>query len=69
LQERGDMMLICGDETGSVGCGVGTHFDCCDPPLAAIPEEDWFCPKCRTQKCSKKANKRKKGALSSSKAK
>jgi topoisomerase (DNA) II binding protein 1 len=69
-RERGDLMLICGDETGSIGCGVGTHIDCCNPPLTAIPKEDWFCPKCiRIQKCSKKVNKSKKGALSSSKAK
>ncbi|KAK8654381.1 hypothetical protein V6N13_128350 [Hibiscus sabdariffa] len=44
--DRGEVMLICGDENGSVGCGVGIHIDCCDPPLEAIPEEDWFCPKC-----------------------
>lgn len=69
-RERGDVMLICGDESGSVGCGMGTHIDCCDPPLTAVPEEDWFCPKCiNTQKCSKNPNKRKKGALSSSKTK
>ncbi|CAJ2629052.1 unnamed protein product [Trifolium pratense] len=67
-QERGDVMLICGDESGSVGCGVGTHIDCCNPPLTVVPEEDWFCPKCSgTQKCSQNPSKRKKGALSSSK--
>ncbi|XWS46570.1 hypothetical protein CRYUN_Cryun14cG0079200 [Craigia yunnanensis] len=44
--ERGEVMLICGDESGSVGCGIGTHIDCCDPPLDDVPEEDWFCPKC-----------------------
>ncbi|PNY09013.1 BRCT domain-containing protein [Trifolium pratense] len=69
-QERGDVMLICGDESGSVGCGVGTHIDCCNPPLTVVPEEDWFCPKCSgTQKCSQNPSKRKKGALSSSKKK
>lgn len=45
--ERGEVMLICGNESGSIGCGVGTHIDCCDPPLTEVPEEDWFCPKCR----------------------
>ncbi|OVA02555.1 BRCT domain [Macleaya cordata] len=45
-RDRGEVMLICGDESGSVGCGIGTHIDCCDPPLEAVPEEDWFCPKC-----------------------
>ncbi|KAL2934836.1 hypothetical protein RDABS01_017955 [Bienertia sinuspersici] len=44
--DRGEVMLVCGNETGSAGCGIGTHIDCCDPPLEDIPEEDWFCPKC-----------------------
>lgn len=39
-------MLICGAEGGSTGCGIGAHIDCCDPPLEAVPDEDWFCPKC-----------------------
>ncbi|KAK7269623.1 hypothetical protein RIF29_22356 [Crotalaria pallida] len=69
-RDRGDVMLICGDEKGSVGCGAGTHIDCCDPPLAEVPEEDWFCPKCsETLNCSNSSKKRKKGALSSSKRK
>ncbi|XP_058770310.1 BRCT domain-containing protein At4g02110-like [Vicia villosa] len=69
-RERGDVMLICGDESGSVGCGMGTHIDCCNPPLTAVPEEDWFCPECSsTQKYSKNPKKKKKGALSSSKTK
>ncbi|XP_077218708.1 transcription coactivator isoform X2 [Tasmannia lanceolata] len=45
-RDREELMLICGDEKGSSGCGVGMHIDCCDPPLVAVPEEDWFCPKC-----------------------
>ncbi|OIV91001.1 hypothetical protein TanjilG_16961 [Lupinus angustifolius] len=66
--DRGDVMLICGDEKSSVGCGVGTHIDCCDPPLTEVPEEDWFCPKCNeTSKLSNSSKKRKKGAMSSSK--
>lgn len=44
--DRGEQLLICGDEEGSVGCGTGTHADCCDPPLKEIPEDDWFCSKC-----------------------
>ncbi|KAK1292413.1 hypothetical protein QJS10_CPB17g01137 [Acorus calamus] len=39
-------MLICGDQEGAVGCGVATHIDCCDPPLKAVPDEDWFCSSC-----------------------
>lgn len=44
--DRGEVMLICGDESGSTGCGVGTHIDCCNPPLEHVPDEDWFCTKC-----------------------
>ena len=57
-RERGEVMLICSDESGSVGCGVGMHIDCCDPPLESIPEEDWFCPKCSGS--SKRTSPRKK---------
>uniref|UniRef100_A0A7N0SZE8 PHD-type domain-containing protein n=1 Tax=Kalanchoe fedtschenkoi TaxID=63787 RepID=A0A7N0SZE8_KALFE len=48
--DRGHQMLICGDENGSVGCGIGTHVECCDPPLQEIPDDDWFCPKCSLSK-------------------
>lgn len=27
-------------------CDAGCHTYCCDPPLAAVPAEDWFCPTC-----------------------
>ncbi|PWA54478.1 BRCT domain, Zinc finger, RING/FYVE/PHD-type [Artemisia annua] len=61
LHDRGEEMLICGDESGSIGCGVGTHIDCCDPPLDDIPDDDWFCPKCTKamNSMTKKSNKRK----------
>ncbi|TVU47343.1 hypothetical protein EJB05_06940 [Eragrostis curvula] len=52
--DRGDVMLICGDEDGKVGCGIGMHIDCCDPPLDAIPDDDWFCPKCQVPKTKPK---------------
>ncbi|KAI4349726.1 hypothetical protein L6164_010286 [Bauhinia variegata] len=42
LRNIGEVMLICGNESGSVGTGIGTHIDCCDPPLKHVPEEDWF---------------------------
>ncbi|XP_042518273.1 BRCT domain-containing protein At4g02110-like [Macadamia integrifolia] len=45
-RDRGEVMMICGDEGGSKGCGIGMHIDCCDPPLEDVPEEDWFCSKC-----------------------
>ncbi|KVI12451.1 BRCT domain-containing protein [Cynara cardunculus var. scolymus] len=61
LRDRGEEMLICGNESGSSGCGGGTHIDCCDPPLEDVPEEDWFCPRCRKSSTSnkKKSSKRK----------
>lgn len=58
--DRGEVMLICGDESGSVGCGVGTHIDCCDPPLGSVPEEDWFCSKCTTTSSANPSKKKKK---------
>jgi topoisomerase (DNA) II binding protein 1 len=58
--DRGEVMLICGDESGSVGCGVGTHIDCCDPPLQGVPEDDWFCAKCSQSRHSTTSGKKKK---------
>ncbi|XVF22114.1 hypothetical protein REPUB_Repub12eG0146000 [Reevesia pubescens] len=68
--ERGEVMLICGDESGSLGCGIGTHIDCCDPPLENVPEEDWFCPKCSGSSRNKATPpKKRKKAGSKSKSK
>ncbi|XP_073314322.1 BRCT domain-containing protein At4g02110 isoform X1 [Primulina huaijiensis] len=67
--DRGEEMLICGDESGTFGCGVGAHMDCLDPPLVEVPEEDWFCLSCCkkrestesiTQDPKKRSSKRKK---------
>ncbi|KAF0910110.1 hypothetical protein E2562_001338 [Oryza meyeriana var. granulata] len=52
--DRGEVMLICGSEDGSTGCGTGMHIDCCDPPLEAVPDDDWLCPKCEMPKATKK---------------
>ncbi|KAF6164932.1 hypothetical protein GIB67_014163 [Kingdonia uniflora] len=61
-RDRGEVMLICGSEDGPCGCEIGTHIDCCDPPLEAVPEEDWFCAECcesiNSTKCSKRSKKR-----------
>ncbi|KAL1558334.1 BRCT domain-containing protein-like protein [Salvia divinorum] len=57
-RDRGDAMLICGDESGTHGCGVGTHIDCLDPPLEAVPEEDWFCRDCSGKTSSRSSKKR-----------
>ena len=34
-----DVMLVCSR------CQAGYHTFCLDPPLQAVPEGDWFCPK------------------------
>ncbi|KAI3990140.1 hypothetical protein MKX01_029118 [Papaver californicum] len=66
-RDREDVMLICGDESGSLGCGMGTHIDCCNPPLKSIPVEDWFCPKCsKTVNCKKEPPRNSKKKVSSS---
>ncbi|XP_043710608.1 BRCT domain-containing protein At4g02110-like [Telopea speciosissima] len=61
-RDRGDVMMICGDEGGSKGCGIGMHIDCCDPPLEDVPEEDWFCSKCSVKDSTRtpKSTKRKR---------
>ncbi|PIA34784.1 hypothetical protein AQUCO_03700213v1 [Aquilegia coerulea] len=67
--DRAEVMLICGDETGSLGCGIGTHIDCCDPPLEAVPDEDWFCPNCTEGKNSTHPTKKTKKGSSTKKHK
>ncbi|XP_057473417.1 BRCT domain-containing protein At4g02110-like [Actinidia eriantha] len=66
--DRGEVMLICGDESDSTGCGVGTHIDCFNP-LEHVPDEDWFCPKCRERRnsTSRPKNTKKKTPLSKGK--
>ncbi|KAK2465991.1 hypothetical protein APHAL10511_001632 [Amanita phalloides] len=39
-QDRGEEMLLCD------GCDCGFHMFCLDPPLDAIPKEQWFCFTC-----------------------
>ena len=34
-----DVMLLCSK------CQAGYHIFCLDPPLQAVPEGNWFCPK------------------------
>ncbi|XP_068311924.1 BRCT domain-containing protein At4g02110 [Pyrus communis] len=63
--ERGEVMLICGNESGSVGCGIGTHIECCNPPLESVPKDDWFCPNCSWSKNSTKSSKKRKKGRSS----
>ncbi|XP_015077321.1 BRCT domain-containing protein At4g02110 [Solanum pennellii] len=67
--DRGEVMLICGDESGSLGCGIGMHVDCCDPPLECIPEEDWFCPECSKNMSNTSTKRKSKKGTSTSKKK
>jgi histone demethylase JARID1 len=39
-KNRGEEMLLCD------GCDCGFHTFCLDPPLEAIPKEQWFCFSC-----------------------
>ena len=49
-----DQVLLCD------GCDLEYHLFCLDPPLAAVPLDDWFCPKCakRAYAAVQKQNKR-----------
>jgi PHD and RING finger domain-containing protein 1 len=38
--DRQERMITCR------GCGLVFHLECLDPPLDAIPLEEWFCPNC-----------------------
>lgn len=67
--DRGEVMLICGDESGSLGCGIGMHVDCCDPPLECVPEEDWFCPECSKNISNTSTKRKSKKGTSTSKKK
>ncbi|CAH1434172.1 unnamed protein product [Lactuca virosa] len=58
-RDRGEEMLMCGNESGSIGCGVGMHIDCCDPPFEDVPEEDWFCLNCSKPKVTVTNNSKK----------
>ncbi|XP_066557176.1 PHD and RING finger domain-containing protein 1 isoform X2 [Amia ocellicauda] len=38
--DREDRLLLCD------GCDAGYHMECLNPPLDAVPVEEWFCPEC-----------------------
>eukprot|EP00439_Symbiodinium_sp_Y106_P045689 s4326_g5.t2 len=49
--ERSDhpeTLLLC--DGGLPGCEESTHLGCCNPPLKAVPEGDWFCASCQKQR-------------------
>ncbi|RNA20756.1 PHD and RING finger domain-containing 1, partial [Brachionus plicatilis] len=41
---REDRMLLCD------ACDKGYHCECLNPPIAEIPEGEWFCPQCITRR-------------------
>ncbi|KAK3253056.1 hypothetical protein CYMTET_37675 [Cymbomonas tetramitiformis] len=43
--EDNDMLLCDGR-----GCGVGMHLRCISPPLAGVPDGDWYCPSCAKER-------------------
>ncbi|XP_012381096.1 PHD and RING finger domain-containing protein 1 isoform X2 [Dasypus novemcinctus] len=38
--DREDRLLLCD------GCDAGYHMECLEPPLQAVPVDEWFCPEC-----------------------
>ena len=40
--EEDNDLLLC----DTPGCGASYHMWCLEPPLASVPEGDWFCPDC-----------------------
>jgi len=38
--DRADELLLCDT------CDAGHHLSCLTPPLAAVPQGDWHCPRC-----------------------
>ncbi|KYO41545.1 PHD and RING finger domain-containing protein 1 [Alligator mississippiensis] len=38
--DREDRLLLCD------GCDAGYHMECLNPPLGAVPVDEWFCPAC-----------------------
>ncbi|KAK6472773.1 PHD and RING finger domain-containing protein 1-like isoform X1 [Huso huso] len=44
--DREDRLLLCD------GCDAGYHMECLNPPLNAVPVEEWFCPECAVQNAS-----------------
>ena len=43
--DRGHELMLC----SSRGCESAAHFDCLDPPLDRVPDDDWFCPACKSK--------------------
>ncbi|KAJ3767182.1 regulator of chromosome condensation 1/beta-lactamase-inhibitor protein II [Lentinula raphanica] len=53
LEDVPDLCLVCSKDNGDQDaplecdkCDNPYHLGCLDPPLAAVPPGEWFCPKC-----------------------
>ena len=44
--DRPDDVLLC----DTPGCKRECHMDCLSPPLTQVPQGEWFCPHCRSDK-------------------
>mmetsp|Transcript_24766 Transcript_24766/g.47503 ORF Transcript_24766/g.47503 Transcript_24766/m.47503 type:complete len:567 (-) Transcript_24766:37-1737(-) len=53
VTEPDNELLLC-DWGGGTGCSSACHLACCDPPLAAVPDGEWFCSRCQ-DRCAKVA--------------
>lgn len=53
IAEPGHELLLC-DWGGGTGCSSACHLACCDPPLDAVPDGEWFCSRCQ-DRCAKVA--------------
>ena len=42
-KNRSSKLLLC----DRVGCETACHYDCCVPPLSALPKGAWFCAMCK----------------------
>lgn len=41
MSDREDRLLLCD------GCDLGYHLECLEPPMDAVPIDEWFCTECR----------------------
>ncbi|KAH8111777.1 RCC1/BLIP-II [Phellopilus nigrolimitatus] len=53
LVDSPDECVVCGKDKGDADsplecdkCDFPYHLGCLDPPLAAVPDGEWFCPRC-----------------------
>jgi hypothetical protein len=42
-KDRASELMLC----DGVDCKTACHYDCCAPPLSAVPKGNWFCAACK----------------------